>query len=147
MREAARGMCRSVLWISCMVSGPVACGPSTPPVAPASPAAETAANAPVGFVNKVWRVHSSTAVQPGAIYVFVSDGTLLMTSPQNTPALGTWTLVDGVFTMVEDGIPYRTEILSLTRDELKIRSHNPGEPVEITLMPAEMPALPSLGAR
>jgi hypothetical protein len=123
------------------------CSAPSPPAVPTAPAADTAASAPVGFVNRVWGVQSSTAGQPDAIYVFVSDGTLLMTSPQNKPALGTWTLVDGVFTIAEEGVPYKTDILSLTRNELKIRSHNPGEPVEITLVPAEIPALPSLGGR
>jgi hypothetical protein len=147
MRAPVRVACRTVLWLSGALLAPIACGPSSPRAASTAPAADAAASAPVGFVNRVWRVRSSTSVQPGAIYVFVSDGTLLMTSPQNRPALGSWTLVDGVFTMVEDGIPYRTDIVSATRDELKLRSHNPGEPVEITLAPAEVPPLPALGVR
>lgn len=134
------------LWVLALLSSMVLSACSSPPAA-STPPAQDAASAPVGFVNRVWRVQSSTSVQPGAIYVFVSDGTLLMTSPQSRPALGTWTLVDGVFTMVEEGIPYKTDIVSLTPNELKIRSHNPGEPVEITMVPAEVPASPALGGR
>ena len=35
------------------------------------------------------------------------------------------------------GLPYRTEILQLVRDTFKVRVHNPGQPVEITFVPAE----------
>lgn len=34
--------------------------------------------------------------------------------------------------MVEESIRYRVEILGLTADAFTIRSHNPGEPVDIT---------------
>jgi hypothetical protein len=39
--------------------------------------------------------------------------------------------------MVEEGHPYRIEVLSLTDREFRIRSHNPGEPVDITLVRAD----------
>lgn len=112
-------------------------GCSTPAPAPAPQA--DASHDSVGFINRVWRVRSSTAVAPGTIYVFVSDGTLLITSPGNTPAVGRWTRQGKVFTMIEEGIPYPTDILHLSRDEFRIRSHNPGQPVETTLQPAEVP--------
>jgi hypothetical protein len=38
--------------------------------------------------------------------------------------------------MVEESISYRTEILALDEGTFKIRSHNPGTPVDITLVPA-----------
>lgn len=104
-------------------------------------AADARGSAPVGFVNKVWSVRASTSVAPGTLYVFLADGTLLITTPTGTPALGTWTHGGGVFTMIEEGIPYNVDILSLSRDELRIRSHNPGAPVELTLVPAETPPL------
>ena len=40
-------------------------------------------------------------------------------------------------TLVEEGIPYKVDILRLSRDEFRIRSNNPGEPVEIRFVPAE----------
>jgi hypothetical protein len=94
-------------------------------------------NSPATFVNKVWRVESSSSVAPGTIYVFLSEGTLLITSSNSKPLLGTWTSANGELTMVEEGIPYRVEVLHLSPGQFKIRSHNPGEPVEITLVPAE----------
>lgn len=88
------------------------------------------------FVNKVWEVRSSTAVAPGSLYVFLSDGTLVLTSPGGTPALGTWRSEGEHLVMVEESVPYPTDILELKEDVFRIRSNNPGEPVEITLVPA-----------
>ncbi len=104
---------------------------------PQEQAANHEANSPTAFVNRVWRVESSSSVAPGTIYVFLSEGTLLITSSNSKPLLGTWKYANGELTMVEDEIPYRVEVLHLSPDQFKIRSHNPGEPVEITLVPAE----------
>jgi hypothetical protein len=98
--------------------------------------ADYAADRAVTFVDRVWRVESSSSVAPGTIYVFLSDGTLLITSSNSKPLLGTWSQVNGKLTMVEDGILYPTEVLHLSRDQFRIRSINPGEPVEITLVPS-----------
>jgi hypothetical protein len=38
--------------------------------------------------------------------------------------------------MVEDSIPYKVDILTLTETSFVLRSHNPGEPVDIFLVPA-----------
>jgi hypothetical protein len=105
--------------------------------APREQAADNKVNSPATFVNKVWRVESSSSVAPGTIYVFLSEGTLLIASSNSRPLLGTWTSANGELTMVEEGIPYRVEVLHLSPGQFKIRSHNPGEPVEITLVPAE----------
>jgi len=94
------------------------------------------------FVNRVWRVAESTSVAPGQLYVFLSDGTLVIASPNGKPALGTWSGDGGALTMVEEGIPYRVDILGLSRTEFRIRSHNPGQPVEIRLVPADESASP-----
>ena len=100
---------------------------------PSQTASETSRTS---FLNRVWTVKESSAVEPGMLYVFLSDGTLVMTSPHGKPALGTWTPGNGTFTMVEEGQPHRVDILSLTEREFRIRSHNPGEPVDIVLVPA-----------
>jgi hypothetical protein len=98
------------------------------------------ADAAVGFVNVVWAVSQSSSVAPETLYVFLSDGTLVITSPHGKPALGKWKDEGGILTMVEDGIPYQVDVLNLSRDEFKIRSHNPGKPAEITFVPAERPS-------
>ena len=42
---------------------------------------------------------------------------------------------DGL-TMIEEGMSHPTEIVALTATEFHIRSHNPGQPVDIRLEPA-----------
>jgi hypothetical protein len=37
--------------------------------------------------------------------------------------------------MVEEGIAYAVKILELTQDRFRIRMRNPGEPVQLTLVP------------
>ena len=41
--------------------------------------------------------------------------------------------------MTEEGIDYTVDILEQEEARLRLRSHNPGEPVEITLVPAAAP--------
>ena len=89
------------------------------------------------FINKVWRISESSAVAPGTLYVFLSDGTLLITSDHSKPALGRWQHAGGVLTMVEESIPYKVDILNLSAGEFRIRSHNPGGAVEIRMVPAD----------
>jgi hypothetical protein len=43
---------------------------------------------------------------------------------------------------VEEGIAYAVEILELTQERFIIRMRNPGEPVEMTLIPATASAAP-----
>jgi hypothetical protein len=93
--------------------------------------------APATFVNRVWSVAESSGVAPGQLYVLLSEGTLVVASPNGTPTLGTWSREDGGLTMVEEGIPYKVDILGLSRTEFRIRSNNPGGSVEIRLVPAE----------
>jgi hypothetical protein len=110
------------------------CGCVDRAVPPADRPAETKAAA--GFVNKVWTVRESPGVAPGTLYVFLSEGTLVITSRNSKPMLGKWTRDGTVFTMVEEGTAYKIDIVTLTADEFKILSHNPGGALEITLVPA-----------
>jgi len=103
---------------------------------------QTEAVASPSFVNKVWRVSESSAVAPGTLYVFLSEGTLLITSDHSKPALGTWTQDGGGLTMVEESIAYTVDILNLSAGEFRIRSHNPGGAVEIRMVPAAAVPLP-----
>ncbi len=67
----------------------------------------------------------------------LSEGTLVVTSPNGTPTLGTWSTNGGTLTMVEEGLSYQVDILRLSETEFRIRSNNPGGSVEIRLVPAE----------
>jgi hypothetical protein len=114
------------------------CSRTTPDEkAPAATAeAPPVATTPVtpAFAGKTWRVTESTGVAPGSTYEFATDGVLRMTAPGSTPAEGTWKWEEGVLTMTEEGIPYRIDILALDDSTFKIRSHNPGPPVDITMV-------------
>lgn len=132
--------------LATLVGLSVACAP--PPPAPASAAAASPAPAPAApasFVNRVWRVADSNAVAAGQLYVFLSEGTLVIAAPTGTPSLGTWSRDGDGLTIVEEGRPHRVEVLNLTHDEWRVRVHSPGEPVDIRLVPAgDGPDAPAL---
>jgi hypothetical protein len=131
-----------------------ACSASPPPATPVeSPAAPTtvaaaaqgvvASAAPTttpAFVDKVWRVAAASTLQPGTTYTFLGDGTLVIDAPGATPMTGRWRQADGQLTMVEEGIAYPTDIVTLDAGHLVLRSHNPGGSVLIPLDAA--PGLP-----
>ena len=113
----------------------------SPPAAESTTSAAPApAKAEASFVNKVWVVTESRQVAPGEFRVFLSDGTLVMTSPHAKPAFGTWNYDDGSLTITEEGRDYPTDILELNESTFRIRMHGPGEPVEILFAPAEQSA-------
>jgi len=93
----------------------------------------------ITFTDKVWRVERPSDIAVGAFYIFLSDGTLIIKAPQAEPLLGSWSIEDGVFTMVEEGVAYQVDVLSLRPDEFLIRSRNPGPPVLVRLVPADAP--------
>jgi len=111
----------------CVVAGLIGYGKS---------GGDTSSSAQESFVNKVWQIKTSNGIEPGMLYVFLSDGTLVMASPSSQPSLGRWARTEKGLNLIEEGITYPTEILSLKRDEFRIRSLNPGEPVELQLAPA-----------
>lgn len=64
---------------------------------------------------------------------------MVITSRHGKPALGTWKYEREALTMIEESIPYRVDILKLSKDEFRIKSNNPGQAVEIILVAAEQP--------
>lgn len=106
------------------------------------PVAAPAATDKPSFVDKVWQVKQSSAVAAGTTYAFLSDGTLVIDSPGGTPLRGQWTFENGALTMIEEGQSYPTDVLRLDESEFHIRSHNPGEPVDIVLVVAPGQPLP-----
>jgi hypothetical protein len=90
----------------------------------------------LSFINKVWRVSKSSSVATGQLYVFLSDGTLVITSPQSKPMLGTWAYEDGAFTITEQSLTYKVEIVKVNESEFNIRIINPGQPTEVEFVAA-----------
>jgi hypothetical protein len=115
----------------------VAC--SKPDVPKSSP---EPAQSKISFVNTVWAVAQSKQVELGSLRVFLSDGTLVMTSPNAKPAFGSWRQDGHRLTITEEGLDYDVDVLELTHDAFRVRMHNPGEPVEILFKPATAENIP-----
>ena len=94
-----------------------------------------------GFVDRTWVVQASSAVAEGTTYRFNRDGRLEITGPDGgATTAGEWRALDeSRVEMTEEGIDYTVDILEQGDARLRLRSHNPGEPVEITLVPAAAP--------
>jgi hypothetical protein len=128
--------CASTILLAAALALTACDRPATNPDPQADPSAGTTPATSATFVNRVWRVDRSSAVSPGTLYAFLGDGTLVITSPGNKPLLGSWSHSGAGLVMVEDSISYPVDILELTANSFSIRSHNPGEPVDIHLVPA-----------
>ena len=115
---------------------------TTPAPEQAAPAAAPAAVTPAQFAGKVWEVKDSSSVEKGTTYAFLDGGTLIIDGPGGTPLQAQWTFDAGQLTLIEEGQKYPTDILKLDANEFRIRSHNPGEPVEVLLVPAADQTLP-----
>ncbi|SFK47893.1 hypothetical protein [Lysobacter sp. cf310] len=128
---------------------PEAATPAAETAAAPTPAAETTAPAastpaPSQFAGKVWEVKESATVEKGTTYAFIADGTLVIDGPGGTPLQAQWTFDGGQLTLIEEGQSYPTDILKLDASEFRIRSHNPGQPVEVLLVPAADQTLPTV---
>lgn len=129
----AAALCATVWLVACQ-KAPAPAESATPPAPAALPAPvpqPTEPSEPATFVNKVWRVTSSSAIPADGLYVFVSDGTMLITSPNATPAIGAWNQNDGQLTWVEEGRPYKVDVLSLDAVRFHVRVNGPGDPIDI----------------
>ncbi len=118
---------------------PAAPADAPPAAVPASPARPAEAEA-ASFVNRVWSVADSAQVERGSLRVFLSEGTLVMASPNSRPAFGQWRSEGGRLTITEEGQEYPTDILALSPNDFRIRMNGHGEPVEIRFEPAPRPA-------
>lgn len=118
---------------------------SPPPPAPTTPPAATRTgggsgelppyqtDTPPAFVDKVWRVAPGGEQEAGTTYTFLRDGTLLVDAPGGTPSKGTWRTAGDKVTMVEEGVAYPADILTLDATHFVLRSYNPGGSVDIVL--------------
>jgi hypothetical protein len=114
---------------------PSAAGPASGAPAPASDRAGAAAQPLPDFANRIWKVAKGSEGDPGTFYVFLSDGSMLITSPHGTPALGSWHYSGEVLTLVEEGLPHQATVLQATPETLAIRIAGPGQPVAMTFVP------------
>ena len=122
-----------------------ACSRPNPPVStPGGAMADTARSAGAApavpdFANRIWKVAEGSGGDPGTYYVFLSDGSMLITSPHGTPAIGSWYLSGETLTLTEEGVPHPAVVLQETADTFGIRIAGPGAPVQITFVPGVTP--------
>jgi hypothetical protein len=113
--------------------------PNSPLAAPGGVMADTAkaaaaAAAVPDFANRIWKVADGSAGDPGTYYVFLSDGSMLVTSPHGKPAIGSWHLSGEMLTLTEEGLPHPAAVFRQTADTFGIRIAGPGAPVQITFV-------------
>ncbi len=127
LRDAVRSA------MAVLLLGVVACSPA--------PSAPPAAAPPPTFTNRVWRITSPPDRALGSFYIFLSDGTLVMTSCVETYRLATWRLdTPGRLTIVEDTITsYPADIRRADAQRLELRLHLKSEVVDLGLEPATTP--------
>jgi hypothetical protein len=105
-----------------------------PPPAPAPPPQQLV------LLNKLWRVTAPTGKPLGSMYLFLPDGTLLMTSCVETYRLAKWSAnADGTLTITEDAATtYRATYQAADRTA-KLTFALKNEPMSVDLRVAETP--------
>lgn len=96
----------------------------------------TASSDSTHIINRAWQVASSSAGDPGQLYTFLSDGTLLIASAHGVPFVGAWVYAPGRLTFVEEGPAFTLDIVRATADSLHVRGEYTGGPLEIVFVPA-----------
>lgn len=92
------------------------------------------------LVNTAWRVTSANRA-PGTLFVFLSNGTLVMTSCVEVYRLATWRAETADrLTIVEDTtVQYTADIQALSQDSVSLRLNLRSEQVDLTLEAAQAP--------
>jgi hypothetical protein len=106
-------------------------------------AARSTGEAPRGLVDRAWLIVAPPGRAPGSLYVFLSDGTLLMTSCVETYRLATWRWSgDGRLEVTEDPITrYTARVLVIEERDLTLRLELVRESVELRLRAADVPVV------
>jgi len=89
--------------------------PSTTPVADS--ATETPATPTLSFTDRVW-LRADAGSAPGAMQVYLSDGTLIADSCFETYRLSSWRLEGEELIWSEDGIDIRARLVSVDSNAL-----------------------------
>ncbi|MBA3318003.1 MAG: hypothetical protein H0T50_07930 [Gemmatimonadales bacterium] len=148
MTERHALICRGL--VQCLVASLILEGCSRPsPQADKTPAGAAADPAPATtpatrdssprFVNTLWKVSRSSGVEPGQLYVFFADGTLLITSSHSTPALGRWEHRADTLTLIEEGLRHPATVVRLVADTFAITVRGGGKPLDITFVREKAP--------
>lgn len=113
----------------------IGCEGTPAPVPPRADAAAASDEPRSPLTDRVWMRSDSTGM-PGAMRVFLSDGTLLLDSCWETYRLERWTLeADSAIRWSEDGRNIRASIVSLADDGLVLRVNGESQPYEAASVP------------
>ena len=100
--------------------------PAEAPAPSATPVADSATDTPAtptpSFTDRVW-LRADTGSAPGAMQVYLSDGTLISDSCFETYRLSSWRLEGEELIWSEDGIDIRARLVSVDADALVLRAH------------------------
>lgn len=101
---------------------------------PASPAEENA------LINRIWVRDTGAGDLPGAMLVFLDDGTLIQDSCWETYRLSKWTKSsDGAVSWNEDGMDITADVVSVDNDDLTLRLNLTGGAEEQKFEAGEAP--------
>lgn len=93
------------------------------------------------LLNKVW-VQQGETPSPGAMQIFLADGTLVTDSCWETYRLSKWQQVsDTAISWDEDGMTINADIVSVSPKELVLTLHLGSDNIEQRFVPAEVPYL------
>ena len=92
-------------------------------------------------MNTVWRITNPAGRPLGSFYLFLPNGTLVMTSCVETYRLATWRAEStNQLTIVEDtAVEYTADIQALSENSLSLRLNLRSEQVEMAFEPAQAP--------
>lgn len=94
------------------------------------------------LLNKVWVQQGNDLASPGAMQIFLADGTLVSDSCWETYRLSKWQQVsDTAIAWEEDGMTINADISSLTADELVLSLKLGSDVVEQRFAPAVVPTV------
>ena len=98
--------------------------PAEAPPPSATPVADSAMDTPAtptpSFTDRVW-LRADAGSAPGAMQVYLSDGTLISDSCFETYRLSNWRLEGEELVWSEDGIDIRARLVSVDADALVLR--------------------------
>jgi hypothetical protein len=111
------------------------------PVGAEEPAIEDEAESENPLLNRVW-VQQGDTPSPGAMQIFLADGTLVSDSCWETYRLSKWQQVSETeISWEEDGMTINADISLLTADELVLSLKLRSDVVEQRFVPATVPTV------
>jgi hypothetical protein len=93
------------------------------------------------LTGKVWLVTAPAGRAPGSLYIFLTDGTLMMASCAETYRLATWQLQgdDRLLVTEDPTTSYIVRVVDLGGRDLRLRLELVGENVDLELRAADAP--------